>query len=290
MNLLNISELTPSRIINLFHLTDYLKSMKPEKKILEGKTFILFFPESSIRTRITFEKGIEDLGGKSILFPSESLNKKEELSDVIKYINNWADGVVIRHRDFLKMKDLSQHSLIPIINAMSSQNHPCEILSDLYSIREIRPNFRDLTYTFVGPQGNIVNSWVEIAKVLNLKFQHVCSAGNRICDDDENYRYSTELEKKLVGSDVVLTDSLPTEYQSNEYISQYQINLERMRLTEQDAILNPCPPFFRGQEVSEDVINSEYFVGHSFKKNLLYVQQAIILQCLGVFEEGTDII
>ncbi|MEF2965873.1 ornithine carbamoyltransferase [Paenibacillus sp. M1] len=223
MNLLNISELSQKRIMDLFTITDNLKNKKHKKKILKGKTFVLFFPESSIRTRVTFERGIHDLGGECILFPPDSLNKKEEVSDVIRYLNNWVDGVIIRHPDFNKMISLSQHSMIPIINAMSSQNHPCEILSDLYSIREMRSNYRELTYTFVGPRGNIVNTWVEIAKVLNLKFQHLCIPGNRICNEDEYYHFSTELESNLMGSDVVLTDSLPTEYQTDEYISKYQI-------------------------------------------------------------------
>jgi ornithine carbamoyltransferase len=289
MNLLNLSDLTENQVMELFYVADQLKKGK-YGKVLEGKTFVLFFPESSIRTRITFEKGIRDLGGECILFPPESLKKKEELSDVIEYLNNWVDGVIIRHPSLNKMVNLSKHALIPIINAMSSENHPCEILSDIYSIRAARSNYKDLTYTFVGPAGNIVKSWVEIAKVLKLKLQHVCTAGNRICVDGENYYFSTDLEERLIGSDVVLTDSLPPEYQTDEYIAQYQINLERMRLTNQEAILNPCPPFFRDQEVSEDVINSEYFVGHSFKKNLLYVQQAIIVQCLGLFKEGADIL
>lgn len=289
MNFLNLSDLTVNKIMEIFHIADKLKN-KNFKKDLKGKTFVIFFPESSIRTRVTFEKGIKDLGGNCILFPPESLNKKEELADVIGYLNNWADGIIIRHPDFNKMNKLSEHALIPIINAMSSENHPCEVLSDIYSIRELRPDFMELTYTFVGPAGNIVKSWVEIAKVLNLKLNHVCTAGNNICNDDPNYHFSTDLETELVGSDIVLTDSLPIEYQNDVYLSKYQVNLERMKFTNNDALLNPCPPFFRDQEVSEDVINSKYFVGHSFKKNLLYVQQAIIIQCLGLFEVDADIL
>lgn len=281
MNLLKLTDMTQSEIMELFSIADKLKIEKIGK-ILEGKTFALFFPESSIRTRVTFEKGIKDLGGQCILFPPESLDKKEELSDVMEYLNNWIDAVIIRHSDFNKMIKLSKHSVIPIINAMSSENHPCEILSDIYSIREIRPNYRELTYTFVGPVSNIAISWVEIAEVLNLNLQHVCTSNNRINVDSVNYHFSTELDEKLVGSDVLLTDSLPPEYQTDDYISKYQINLERMRLTNEGSMLNPCPPFFRNEEVSDDVINSQYFVGHSFKRNLLYVQQAIILKCLGI--------
>lgn len=282
MNLLHISSLNRERIAELFRLTDLLKNGNPDKPWLKGKTFVLFFPESSIRTRITFEKGIKDLGGSCILFPPEALDKKEELADVMSYINNWADGVVIRHRDYAKMEELSRHSTVPIINAMSSQDHPCEILSDFYSIRELRPRFEELTYTFVGPKGNILQSWAEIAQVFGLTFQHVCNEGNRMAEDHAHYRFGTELTSLLAGSDVVLTDSLPAAYQTREYLSQYQITLARMRLASPDALLNPCPPFFRGQEVSDEVITSDYFVGHGFKRNLLYVQQAILLQCLGL--------
>ncbi|QYR19639.1 ornithine carbamoyltransferase [Paenibacillus sp. sptzw28] len=289
MHFLNLSDLSVNKMTEIFNIAEKLKNNK-FGKILEGKTFVLFFPESSIRTRVTFEKGIKDLGGECILFPPESLKKKEELADVIGYLNNWVDAVIVRHPDFNNMIRLSEHALIPIINAMSSENHPCEVLSDIFSIREIRPDFKELTYTFVGPAGNIVNSWVEIAKVLDLKLYHVCTTGNEICNDDRNYHFSTDLETKLVGSDFVLTDSLPLEYQTDEYFSQFQVNFERMKLTNANALLNPCPPFFRNQEVSEDVINSKYFVGYSFKKNLVFVQQALIIHCLGLFKEGADIL
>lgn len=83
-------------------------------------------------------------------------------------------------------------------------------------------------------------------------------------------------------SDVVLTDSLPINLRTEDYIKEYQITIERMNLTNKGALLNPCPPFFRNEEVSNEAISSDYFVGYEFKKNLLYVQQAIILFCLGI--------
>lgn len=282
---LSLKDLTQEDISELFDMTDQIKN-RDFTGVLEGKTFALFFPNTSIRTRITFEKGIKELGGECILFPPESLNKKEKLSDVVGYLNQWIDGVIIRHPSFEVMNDLAEHAEIPIINAMSSENHPCEIVADLYTIRTMKPNFQELTYTFVGPPGNILNSWIEIAKVLGLTLQHVCSPGNRVCKDGQNYQFWAELEDKLVGSDVVLTDSLPPEYQTEDYIKKYQINLERMRLTNPGAILNPCPPFDRNQEVSENVMQSDYFVGHSFKKNLIYVQQAIIIRSLGLSIEN----
>ncbi|MBP1968523.1 ornithine carbamoyltransferase [Virgibacillus natechei] len=281
LNLLGINDLSEFQISEIFALGDKLKSHNSGNN-LNGKTFILFFPESSIRTRITFEKGIKDLGGECILFPPDTLDKREKLTDVIQYIENWADGVIVRHPDSSKIQELSRYTSIPIINAMTSDNHPCEILSDLYSISKIKEDYRDLVYTFVGGAGNISRSWMNIAKVMNLKFNHVCTSGNELCKDNLNYKFHSDLDTVLMSSDVILTDSLSSDLRTNEYINKYQITLERMKSTKRQSILNPCPPFFRNEEISENAISSDYFVGYGFKKNLIYVQQAIILYCCGI--------
>ncbi|MBP1905195.1 ornithine carbamoyltransferase [Paenibacillus turicensis] len=279
MHLLDVNGLSSLQILEIFNLSKRLKEHKVER-LLQGKTFILFFPENSLRTRITFEKGIKDLGGECILFPPEALDRREQLIDTVKYIENWADGIVVRHSDFTKITEMARYSSIPIVNAMTSVNHPCEILADLYSISEKENNYRQLVYTFVGPASNISKSWTNVAKIMNLDFNHVSLVGNEITEQSHNYKFHTELEEVLKHSDVILTDSLPNQFRTDDYFSKYQITLDRMLLTKKNSILNPCPPFFRNEEVSEDVINSDYFVGHSFKKNLVYVQQAIILYCL----------
>ncbi|KRF20176.1 ornithine carbamoyltransferase [Paenibacillus sp. Soil787] len=279
MHLLDVNQLSSSQITEIFTLTARLKEQK-EGPLLNRKTFILFFPETSLRTRITFEKGIKELGGECILFPPETLDRREKLIDTIKYVENWADGIIVRHTDISKIEEMAKHSTIPIINAMTSDNHPCEILADLYSISEKKEKYKELVYTFVGPAGNISRSWTNIANIMNLEFNHVCSAGNELTKHSHNYKFHTELESVLKKSDVILTDSLPNQFRTQEYINKYQITLERMKLTKKHSILNPCPPFFRNEEVSEDVISSDYFVGHEFKKNLVFVQQAIILYCL----------
>lgn len=281
MDFLSLNELSERQVKEIFSLARKIKLID-NINVLNGKNFVLFFPESSIRTRITFEKGIKDLGGESVLFPPESLDKKEDLEDVIKYISNWAEGVIIRHSDFSKVQELSRHSSVPIINAMTSENHPCEILSDLYSISEKKGNYKDLVYTFVGPKSNISRSWKSISEVMDLKFNQVCINGFEIGKENRNYKFHTDLEPILSLSDIVLTDSLPNELRTEKYIKQYQITLERMKITNKHAMLNPCPPFFRNEEVSIDAISSDYFVGYEFKKNLLCVQQAIILFCLGI--------
>lgn len=280
MDFLRINALKIEEINTIFNMADALRVNS--ELLLKDKTFVLFFPESSIRTRLSFEKGIKTLGGDCILFSPATLDKREALVDVANYIKNWADGIIVRHSDYDRVCELASGSDVPVINAMTSYNHPCEILSDIYSISRLRADYKNLKYTFVGGDGNIINSWITAAEVLGLELNHICLDEYRIKADTKSYRFSTSLGSVLEESDVVLTDPLPSELKVDEYYDQYQITLERMNRCKLNAILNPCPPFYRGEEISEDVIDSDYFVGYEFKMNLIYVQQAIILYCLGI--------
>lgn len=283
MHLVNFSNLSKESVEEIFDIADCLKN-EPERysQILNGKRFILFFPDGSIRTRVTFECGIQALGGVPILFPPAALDKKEALCDVLGYVHNWADAVIVRHSDHNKVLSMATQTDVPIINGMTSENHPCEILSDLYTFKERCECYSEKTYTFVGESGNISKTWVEAANVMGLKFNHVFYESERIKEkDDEHYLFSTTLDGIMEKSNIVLTDPIPESMRTPEYISRYQITLERMHQTPEGSLLNPCPPFYRGAEVSEQVIQSPYFVGYDFKKNLLVIQQAVLLYCLG---------
>ncbi|WP_200905956.1 hypothetical protein [Paenibacillus sp. IHB B 3415] len=123
MHFLDISQLTAEQILEIFELTDQLRYRSPEP-LLAGKTMILFFPDTSLRTRISFEKGIRDLGGAYITFPPEALDKKESPGDMIRYLENWGDGIIARYPELSKLEELSAHASIPVINAMTAHNHP----------------------------------------------------------------------------------------------------------------------------------------------------------------------
>ncbi len=276
----NMEKLT---IDKLFHIAGLLESgLANSNKLLAGQTWLLFFPESSIRTRITFEKAVTDLGGQTILFPPSTLDKKELLKDVIGYAENWVDGIIVRHSELSKIHEMALNANIPIINAMTSENHPCEILTDLYALSRLKPDYLKLTYTFVGESSNISKTWTSAANILSFKLNHVCTEGNRIEVDGPYYRFSTDLESVIPETDVFLTDGLPSENKHENYYKNYQITHERLKRARPNVLLNPCPPFTRGEEVSIDAIDSEYFVGYEFKKALLWVQQAILLHCSGI--------
>jgi ornithine carbamoyltransferase len=233
----------------------------------------MFFPNTSIRTRVTFEKGIFLLGGQALLFPTETLDKKEELQDVFGYLNNWADLVIVRHKKIEIIEQIARYSSVPVINAMTDINHPCEILSDLYAFSKIRPNLKDDKFLFCGGNGNIGLAWKEASDVIGFDLEQCCG-GYEIEGLVSHY----DIEKAIMGKDIVCTDSLQASML--EDFKKCQVTKRVMDKANKGALLNPCPPFYRGEEVSEDVINSNYFVGYEFKKSLLQVQQAIMIYCL----------
>ena len=241
---------------------------------MKGKTIVMFFPSAGIRTRVSFEKGIYLLGGQSILFDSSSLDKKEDIRDVCGYLQNWADAVVVRHRDIHLIQKMAEFMKVPVINALTDENHPCEMLSDLYTFSKIRSNFLEDEYLFVGADGNIGRAWKEASEAFGFSLSQCAPPAYQIpgvnCNED--------LKEAIVGKDIICTDSIPSNMTMN--FKNYQIDEDLMKQANSNAILNPCPPFYRGEELSNGVLDSKYFVGYEFKKNLLKVQQAIIIYCL----------
>ena len=235
---------------------------------------VMFFPASSIRTRVSFEKGIYLLGGQSILFDPATLDKKEDIKDVCGYLQNWADAVIVRYKDMVILERMADAMSIPVINAMTDDNHPCEIMSDIYTLSKIRPDYLGDDYLFVGADGNIGRAWKEASEAFGLSLSQSAPLSHQvpglICNDN--------LETAIVGKDIICTDSIPQNMLAD--FKDYQITESLMELANKGAVLNPCPPFYRGEEVSSGVMDSKYFVGYEFKKSLLKVQQAIIIYCM----------
>ncbi len=270
---IRLTDFTKEELLSVFDVADSLQKGE-YADCLKGKTVVMFFPESSIRTRVTFEKGVYLLGGQTVLFPPETLDKKENIKDVIGYLNNWADAVVIRHRDIALLEKIAEYSSVPVINAMTDVNHPCEVLSDLYSLSKIRSDCLADKYLFCGRKCNIGLAWKELAEVMKLDFSQCCPKGYEM----ENVTVYNDIQSAVGGKDIICTDSLPKDVLAD--FAEYRITAEIMKAANEGALLNPCPPFFRGEEVSASAVDSEYFAGYEFKKHLLEVQQAILIYCM----------
>lgn len=272
-NLVDLPNIDKEDIFEIFHIADKIQEGE-FKGFLNGKSIVLFFPNTSIRTRVTFEKGIYLLGGQPILFPTETLDKKEKLEDVCGYLNNWADAVIVRHRNMDVLREFVRYSTVLVINAMTDMNHPCEIISDMYSLSKIRVDFTKDKYLYCGKSGNIGLSWKEAANVMGFELAQCCPKGYEM----EGVQVFRDIKEAVKGKDIICTDSLPANILGD--FEHYQITKEIMDMANENAVLNPCPPFYRGEEVSQDVMDSDYFVGYHFKKYLLEVQQAVIIYCL----------
>lgn len=272
-DMIRLTDLQADDIYEIFQIADEISAGK-YSGFLGGKSVVLFFPATSIRTRVTFEKGIYLLGGQPILFPSDALDKREETRDVFGYLSNWADLLVIRHKDIRLLEEAAKYAEVPIINAMTDVNHPCEILADLYSLSKIRENFIADKYLFCGKNGNIGLAWKEASEVLGFELSQCCGAGYEM----DGVRVYHEIETAVRGKDIICTDSLAADELKD--FKNCQVTKRVMDMANENALLNPCPPFYRGEEVSADAIDSEYFAGYEFKKSLLAVQQAVMVWCL----------
>lgn len=272
-DLIRLTDLGPNDIYEIFHIADEISTGKYHD-FLKGKSVVLFFPATSIRTRVSFEKGIYLLGGQPILFPGDTLDKREEPRDVFGYLDNWADMVIIRHKNIHLLEEAAGYAKVPVINAMTDQNHPCEILSDLYALSKSRDDFRKDRYLFVGKKGNIGLAWKEAAKVLRFELSQCCGAGYEMDGMEVFY----DIDAAVKGKDIICTDSLSAEALPD--FKDCQVTKAVMDKANKNAVLNPCPPFYRGEEVSADAIASDYFVGYDFKKSLLTIQQAVMVWCM----------
>lgn len=270
---ISLRDFGKSDIFEIFDIADGINAGE-YGDILKGKSAVLFFPASSIRTRVTFEKGVYLLGGQPILFPTETLDKKEATEDVCGYLDNWADLIVVRHRDIELVRKMAKASKVPVINAMTDVNHPCEVLSDMYALSKIRGDFTKDKFLFCGINGNIGKAWKEAADVMGFNLQQCCGKGYEL----EALKTYDNISNAIVGKDIICTDSLPKSVLGD--FKNCRVTLDAMKLANKGAVLNPCPPFYRGEEVSADAVSSEYFVGYEFKKHLLAVQQAVMIYCL----------
>lgn len=271
-SLVKLDDWSPSDVGAVFDLADaFVAGRGPTTQGAAA----MFFPPTSLRTRVTFERGASSMGLEPIVFPDTTLDKPEALADVARYLDNWVDIVVVRHQDLAVVEALAAARAVPVVNAMTDDNHPCEVLSDLYALQQQRGDIASLRFLFVGADGNIARAWQEAARVLRLDLVQCCPPGLAT----PGAGWTDDLEAAVRSADVILTDG-PGPYAGA--LEPYRITAALLDLAPAGARFAPCPPFVRGREVSFDSVEHPAFVGHGFKAALLPVQQAVMSFCLGL--------
>jgi ornithine carbamoyltransferase len=284
-------------IIALLDLTDQLHDQFRSRQLpqyLKGKSIALIWDAEGFRNRVAFELGITAMGGIGIQVPGR-LDERESIEDVVSYLDNWFDAVVARTKHHSHMQRLATAAKIPVINARTDYNHPCEILGDLAYIRGRKGTLGGLKVAFVGEATNLCHPWFEAAARLPIQVIQVCPEGYQIdsslLTEWQNgavgeLSVTSSLKDGLREADVIYTDCWPTGRDDAEgqniqrLFTPYQITTENLAWAAPDVLFLPCPPVHRGEEVSESVMQSSACCVLAAKEYLLHAQNALLVTLL----------
>ena len=302
-DLLSISDLSSNDINLLISDTVDMKAAGWLSS-LSGKTLALLFEKPSLRTRVSFEVAMRQLGGQTIyLSPAEvGLGKRESVSDVARVLSRYVNAIVARTFSHQTLEVLAGCSGVPVINALSDLEHPCQALADLFTIYEKKGELDGLTLAFVGDGNNVAHSLMLAASLAGMNFRIASPSGYRVQDrilhlaqeyavDSGAEIFCTEEPQLAVsGADVVYTDvwtSMGQEAEAQErrrIFANYQVNSELLSLAREDAILMHPLPAHRGEEVAETILDSPASVVFDQAENRMHVQKALLAEMLGGLE------
>ncbi|MFH1788662.1 MAG: ornithine carbamoyltransferase [Candidatus Altiarchaeota archaeon] len=284
-HLLSIAEFTKDEIL---HLLDSCADVKenPGKyhDALKNKTLIMLFEKPSTRTRISFEAGMTRLGGHAIYFdPSGSqLSRGESLGDTAATLSGYADAVMARVFKHDALVELARHSRIPVINGLSDVEHPCQILADLFTMKECGK--LDGRIAYVGDGNNVCNSMALAAEILGLEF--VISCPHEYEPSLGSPKIVRNPAEAVKGADVVYTDvwismgnEAEEEAREREFMP-YQVNGKLVAGAKKDYVFMHCLPAHRGYEVTDEVIDSKNSVVFQQAENRMHMQNAILLKLI----------
>ncbi len=299
-DLLSISDLTTDDIRSLISAAIDSKD-KGWLDLLDKKIVAILFEKPSLRTRISFEVATRQLGGEAVyLSPAEvGLGKRESVPDVARVLGRYADAIAARTFSHRTVETLAAYSGVPVINALSDLEHPCQALADLLTIYEKKGELKGLALAYIGDGNNVANSLMLAASLSGMNFSIASPAGYAVQENvlktARDYARTSgaeilctgEPEEAVRGADIVYTDvwtSMGQESEAEErhrIFSSYQVNSRLLSLAKEDAILMHPLPAHRGEEVTEDVLDSPQSVVFDQAENRLHAQKALLAQMLG---------
>lgn len=295
---ISIEDYSGAELVALLDLADELKRKRKQGEEfhpLKGQTLAMLFEKPSLRTRVTFEVGIFQLGGNAIFLETE-LGAREPIPDVARNLDRWVDGIVARTHSHDSIEALAKYASAPVINALSDKLHPCQIMADAQTLREHKGKLDGLKVAFVGDGNNVCASWAYLATRIPIDVTLVCPEGYELNED-----VLTTVEMEAVGNfsichdpaegvkdaDVVYTDVWASMGQESETAKRkgdfapYQVNGQLMAHAKSDALFMHCLPAHRGDEVTDEVIESSQSVVFDEAENRLHAQKAVMVTLMG---------
>ncbi len=266
--LITIDELTVDDVDRIFELADSAHSHYGGNENQPAACYS--FEGDSLRTRATFVKALFDLGINPVELPN-LLKTSEPVDHLAGYLDHWFEIYVIRDRNHSRMVEFAEASERPVINALSSEAHPCEVLADLYAVRQEKGDLKNLKFCILGPPTNVLNSWSRAGRLLGLNYVHILPEqyDQAVAGDDHIVRRKAE---GLKDADVILTDAWPADFAD----PAFRLTLKDLEVAKPNAWVIPCPPFNTQNEVDQEVIDSAFFAGYAQKRYLYEVQKALI--------------
>lgn len=300
-HLLTLHDLTSAEIERIFAITQDLKTKLGEgirEPILPGRVMALLFEKPSLRTRVSFESGMMHLGGGSMFLGEDvGWGNRESIADFGRVLSEYADVIVVRAKTHKKVVELAEHSSCSVINGLTDFAHPCQALADLYTVRERFGKLKGLKIAFVGDANNVARSLVEGCGKLGVSIAIAAPAGYQFSDEDVK-RFKTEspqIELTLTDDPkaavrdaaAIYTDVWTSMGQEAERAARkkafdgYQVNAALMKLAPKSAVFMHCLPATRGEEVTDEVIDSSQSVVVDQAGNRMHVQKGVLAWLLG---------
>jgi len=295
-DLLSIYDLEPADFEKIWAKAKKLKKdLKSGKSStpLQGKTLGMIFDKSSTRTRISFEVGMYQLGGIALFLTSRDtqIGRGETISDSAQMMSRYLNGIMIRTFSQKSVEEFARYASIPVINGLTDLLHPCQILSDLFTIKEKKGSYDKLKIAYIGDGNNVANTWIEAAAKLPIALALACPEGY---DPDAKIMAKGKKEARegitlyrdplqaAKDADILYTDVWTSMGQESEQEARkkifktYQINKRLLKEAKKDAMVMHCLPAHRGEEISSDVIDGAQSVVIDQAENRLHVQKAIL--------------
>lgn len=298
---LSVRDMSGKEILATFSLARSMKSnRKKYSKSLQGKTLALIFEKPSLRTRTSFDVGIQQLGGFSLYFsPAEiNLGKRESVYDVAKNLERMVQGIMIRTFAHQIVLDMAKYAAIPVINGLTDYSHPCQAMADFMTIQEKKRKLKGLKICYVGDGNNMAHSLMFAGARLGVDVTVACPSGyepnaaatSQAKDDATQTGANIEIVHDPVegvrNADVVYTDVWASMGQEAEAEGRkkiflpFQVNVNLMSKAKKDAIFMHCLPAHRGDEVTDELIDSKQSVVFDEAENRLHVQKAIMFRLM----------
>jgi ornithine carbamoyltransferase len=291
-SLVSAADLTADEATRLLELSAELKRNPRGERVLDRRVLAMLFEKPSLRTRVSFETGMVQLGGAAIyLAPNDiQVGSRETVADVARNLSRLADGIMARTFSHETVENLAEHAGVPVINGLSDREHPCQTLADFLTIHECKDLATRPTLVFLGDGNNVCHSMMLLAETLGCPMRVACPAGyepllaiRRACP---NVVVTRDAAAAVADVDVVYTDvwaSMGQEHtadQRRQAFAGYQVNAELMAKAKPDAIFLHCLPAHRGEEVTADVVDGPQSVVFDQAENRLHAQKALLVSLM----------